>query len=121
MPRIICIDRPTLDYDLSGMKEFGEGPVYLFEDKRHAPSVFNYRKACEILSARLRELRFDPEEDIVCVIGSAQWISFFFAHLGYEGLNVLLFNRGTRKYELQRWDMGTINDNFWEVPDVSHR
>lgn len=111
MPRVIFIDRPSQNYDTSQIAEFGTGPIYLFD--QYNPSIFQRESPIRVMARRLKELDFDPEKDIVCVIGSVQWIAFFFAHIGFNALNVLLFNRGTRAYELKKWNLGVINDDSW--------
>jgi hypothetical protein len=67
--RVFVIERPKPGLDISKAAEYGE-IVHIFHEGDGRCSVFDSDKFCQRIIERLQELRFDPDRDSICVVGS---------------------------------------------------
>lgn len=99
MSRVILFEKPRQNIDISHAESFGE-VHYLFSDERRRCSAFNTDLFQATILKELDRMRYDPEEDYICIAGSMIVIAIGVVAVakGYGDFKVLLFSSTENSY-----------------------
>lgn len=85
--------------DISAAREFGD-IRYLFENGEKRPSVYATEKYSSELIRRLKDRKYNPEIDLIVLVGSLIPVTLLVAQLTKEfgSVPVLMYDTHERKY-----------------------
>ena len=104
MPKVFCVEKVRVD--VTKAKEFGE-LTYIFSEHDHnRGNLFDITEFIKEIGTRLVEMKFDPQSDIVCIVGRIIPVALFQTATifllqcrGYDGdLKLLLWNAVEAEY-----------------------
>jgi len=89
--------------DSSAAETFGKR-IYILDN---FADPFDTDKLTRMYRRKLRQINFNPEEDLVCLTGPSILLQLFLAILAHEHdrLKVLLFHAPSSKYKLRTLDL----------------
>jgi hypothetical protein len=93
MTRVFIIEPPRESLNVSPAAEYGE-LVYVFGPNERRCSAFDTTKFGAALLNKLSTLRYDPEADLLCVVGSMVTVAVSIASVAHAHacFSLLLFN-----------------------------
>ena len=105
MPKHVFIVEPLkADIDVSKASRHGD-VIYLFDINARRCSVFQHDKFGRAVLARLRDVKFDPQVDCVCVVGAILTLAVSISAIAqsYDEFDLLLFNSVEGNYVRRRF------------------
>lgn len=100
--RVLILEKTSDKVDVTPAAEYGELVYVLDRTTRGAQrtSVFDTSRYEEMLLKRLDELRYDPDEDYVCLAGKVICVSVLCALLAreYGAFKALMFDAHESRY-----------------------
>lgn len=106
MPRVIILEPTSLV--VTSAKDFGE-IVFVSELSRF--NLFNIDDIIEQTKDRLELIKYNPDEDFICLTGNAQKVAIFVAVISgmYSEFSLLLFDAREAKYKERKFRNGSRN------------
>lgn len=103
MSRVFVLEPPRPDIDISLSNEYGD-LVILFDNETRRSSVFRTAAFGHEILEKLREYDFDPENDLICIVGSLIGVTVLIsaAMAAYETFSVLFYSASDTKYVERR-------------------
>lgn len=104
MPRVFLVEEARKDLDLSTARKFGTVET-LFDHRVRRASIVTGTQFWQDVSERLKEVKFNPDEDFFCLVGSILSVS--------QGLGVLVAMFPTRRIKFLAFN--SMLDRYVEV------
>ena len=102
MTKVLLLEMTRSNIDTSKAEPFGE-IYYIFTQGDRRSSVFDTTAYEQAIEARLNELQFDADKDIVCIAGKIVCIAVLCAVLSrkYGQFNILMFDAHDERYVMR--------------------
>lgn len=105
MPKVFCVEKVRVD--VTKAKAFGD-LTYIFSEHDHnRGNLFDITEFIREIGTRLVEMKFDPQLDIICIVGRIIPVALFqtavlFSLGDYRGdLKLLLWNAVEAEYVIR--------------------
>lgn len=107
--RVFLFEPTKANIDLSTALTFGE-IVYIFSPGERRCSVFNSTSYCKSVIDKLKQSKFDKDNDYLCAVGSIISVTTAIIAISqvYDNFNLLLFNSLESSYVARQFDK-----NIW--------
>lgn len=107
-PRVFILQAQKR-YDISAVKFYSKKLVYILREEHISP--FDTYGYIDLIKHRLKEEKFNPRADFICLTGGSILLSIFLATLTryyiYENqFKVLIFDARNNKYKLRILSLG---------------